>query len=159
MRVNGIDQSFQQKQGAPEDIGKRTKEFPQSMNDCQAEEIARQEAEIENVQRKVEEAIRNANDGKMRKWKTEVQERAVVEARAAEFKAKAEEAKCKAEAAEREAEAARVVVLQTVSGLEKAAASEVARAACSTATSARYWANDARFKAAEAARKAARSWI
>jgi len=157
--VNGVDQSFQQKQGTPEDIGKQTEELPQPMDDCQAEEIARRKAEVENVRRKVEEAMRNASNGTMKRWKAKVQERAVDEARAAELEAKAEDAKCGAEAAEHEAEAAGVVVLEAVSGLEKAAASEVARAACRTAGEARHMANDARRAAKDAARTAARSWV
>jgi hypothetical protein len=55
----------------------------------------------------------------------EAEKRAAEETRASKLKAKAESAECKAQAAEREAQAARVVVLEAVSGLEKAAASEV----------------------------------
>ena len=153
--MNGVDQSFQQKQGAPEDIGKQTEELPQPMDDCQAEEIARRKAEVENVRRNVEEAMRNATNGTIARWNAEVQERAAEGARVAEFEAQAEDAMCKAEAAEREAEAARVVVLEAVSGLEKAAASEVARAARITASNEGKRAYSARLKA----RRATRSWV
>jgi hypothetical protein len=160
MWVNSVDQSFQQKQGVPEDIGKQTEELPQLMDDCEAEEIARRKAEVENVRRKVEEAIRKVDDnGTMWMWKAEVKKRAAEEARAAELEAKAEDAKCKAEAAEREAEAARVVVLEAVPGLEKMAASEVARAACGAARDARFMADNARVEATDAAGTAARLWI
>jgi hypothetical protein len=152
--VNGVDKGFQQKQGAPEDIGKQTEELSQPMDDCLAEEIARRKAEVENVRRKVEEVMHDAGDRTMTKWKAEVQERADEEERAAELKAKAEVAKCNAEAAEREAEAARVVVLEAVSGLEKAAASEIVRAACSTARRAKLSADNAREAAKMAAKKA-----
>jgi hypothetical protein len=128
------------------------------MDDCEAEEIARRKAEVENVRRKVEEAMQKANyNGSMWKWEAEAEERAAEEARAAELEAKAEDATCKAEAAEREAEAARVVVLEAVSGLEKAAASEVVRAARKTASEAWHVVDRAR-AGAEAARRAA-LWI
>jgi membrane protein involved in colicin uptake len=166
--VNGVDKSFQEKQGAPENIGEQTEEPPQPMDDCQAKEIAMRKAEVENMRRKVEEAMRNADNRTMMKWKAEAKRRAEAEARAAELKAKAEaeaeDAKRKAEAAEREAEAAEreaeavnVVVLEAVSGLEKAAASEVASAASRTASKARYMADGA----ADAAKAAAKAtpWL
>jgi hypothetical protein len=156
--VYGVDKNFQQKQGAPEDIGKQTEEPPQPVDDYQAEEIARRKAEVENVRRKVEEAIRNAADnGTMQKWEAEVQKHVDAEARAAKFEAEAEKQKCKAEAAEREAEAARVVVLEAASGLEKAAASEMLHEACNRARFARDKAVRARAGAESAARQA-RSW-
>jgi hypothetical protein len=155
--VHGVDKSFQQKQGAPEDIEKQTEEPPQPVDDCQAEEIAGRKAEVESVRRKVEDAIRNATYSGRRRWEAEVQKHVDAEARAAKFEAQAEDAKCRAEAAEREAEAARVVVLEVTSGLEKAAAGEVVRAACNTASNARYEADCARIEAARAAREA-RSW-
>ena len=158
MWVHGVDKNFQQKQGAPGDIGKQTEEPPQPVDDCQAEEIARRKAEVENVRRKVEEEIRQAtNNGNLWRWEANVQKHVDAEARAARFEAEAEDAKCKAEAAEREAEAARVVVLEAASGLEKVAAGEIARLACNTATNARYVADCARTRAANAAREA-QSW-
>lgn len=160
MWENGVDECFQQNQGA--------------LGDCQAEKIARQKAkfenarrmteeakrkevenaqrmveeakrkEIENVQHKVKELMRNADRGKMRKWEAEVEK----EARAAELVAKAKAEKCKADAAEREVEAGRVVVLEAVSGLEKAVASEVVDDAVNTARKARLnakrWEEEAR---------------
>jgi hypothetical protein len=156
--VHGVDKSFQQKQGAPEDIRKQTKEPPQPVDDCEAEEIARGKAEVENVRRKVEEAIRNAADnGTMRSWEAEVRKHVDAEARAAKFEAEAEDAKCKAEAAEREAKAARVVLREATSGLEKVAAGKVVRAASSRASYARDAADCARAQAANAAREA-QSW-
>ena len=159
MWVVGVDKSFQQKQGAPEDMGKQTEEPPQPMDDCQAEEIARREAEVENVRRKVEEAMRNADNQKMWGWEAEVQQRVNEEARAAELEAKAEDAKRKAEAADREAEATRVVVLEAVSGLEKVVAKEVLREALTTAYNAKNEADTASRLAATAARKADCLWV
>jgi hypothetical protein len=156
--VNGVDKDVQEKQGAPEDTSKQTEEPPQPVDDCQAEEIARRKAEVENVRRKVEGVIRNAvyNGAKLR-LEAEVRKHADAEARAAKCEAQAEDATCRAEAAEREAVAARVVVLEAAPGLEKAAASEVARAACNTGYNARREADRARVEAARAAREA-RSW-
>jgi hypothetical protein len=76
------------------------------MDGCQAEEIAKQKAEVENVRRKVGEAIRNAAGTEMRRLEAEVQKHVDAEARAAKLEAEAEDAKCKAEAKEREADAA-----------------------------------------------------
>ena len=121
--MNGADKSLQKIQGAPEAIDEQTEE----PGDFEAEEIARRKAEVENVRRKVERAMRTAGQGTMRQWRTEVEKRVYEKAIAAELGAKAENAKCRAEAAEREAEVARVVVLEAVSELEKAAASEIAR--------------------------------
>ena len=142
-------------QQAPEDVDKQTEE----PGDFEAEEIARQKAEVENVRRKVEGLMRAAGQGTMRQWQTEVEKRAVEKTRATELGAKAENAKCMAEAAEREAKAARVVVLEAVTELEKAAASCVARAACSEAKDARYEAVKAKERASCAAATAARSWV
>jgi hypothetical protein len=155
--VHGVDKSFQQKQEAPEDIGKQTKEPLQPVNGCEAEEIARQKAEVENVRRKVEETMRNAGDGTMRKWKARLQNHVDAEARAAKFEAEEKDATSKAEAAEREAKAAKVVLLEATSGLEKVAASEVVHAAWSTVRKAGYEARCAREQAVNAAREA-RSW-
>ena len=157
--MNGVDKSFQQKQGAPQDTGKQTKKPPQPMDDCQAEEIARRKAEVENVRRKVGEAIRLADGRTVKRWEALVKERVNEEARVAELKATAEDEKCKAEAAEREAEAAKVVVLEAWSALEKAAASEVVREARKTASDARGRAERARVAAGGTARKAAWSWV
>ena len=158
--MDGVDKSFQQKQGAPESIaGKQTEQPPQPMDDCQAEEIARRKDEVENVRRKVEEAMRTAGAQKRMKWKAEVDKRVAEEVKAAGLEARAKDAESKAEAAEREAEAARVVVLETELGLEKAAASEVAREACATAKSARSEADNATLWAANAARKATWPWV
>ena len=155
MWVNEADKRFQKIQGAPEDIDKQTEE----PGDCEAEEIARRKAEVENVRRKVEEAIRNAGYGKMNQWQAEVKRRVDEKARAAELEVKAEDAKCRAEAAGREAEAARVVVLEAVSDLEKAAASETAHAAYKEARDARYWADRAKGEASSAASQAAQLWV
>jgi hypothetical protein len=143
--VNGVDKSFQQKQGAPDDIGKQTEEPPQLMSDSQAEEVARRRAEVENMRRKVEETMRKAGKKTKSRWSAEVQKRVDEdwEARVAELEAEAEDAKCKAEVA-------KFVVLEA-SGLEKAAASDVARAACRTASEARYMVELARVEAEEAA--------
>jgi hypothetical protein len=153
--VDGVDNIFQQKQRAPE----QTEEPPQPMDDFQTEEIARRKAEVENVRRKVEEAMHSADGRTMRKWELQVNERSSEEARAADLEAKAEDAERKAEAAEREAEAARVLVLETVSGIEKAAAGEVSRLANRTAKQARNEADSARAGAAYAAQRANRSWV
>ena len=164
---NGVDESFQQNRGAPENIG-----------DCQTEKIARQKAEVENAQRKALEAmqkdvenarlmsaeakrkevenarrmeeeakrkevenVRRKVEDSIRKADREKMQRweAEVEreARAAELVAKAKDAKCKADAAESEAAAATVVVLEAVPGLEKAVASEVVSEALSMAKKAR----------------------
>jgi hypothetical protein len=107
----------------------------------------------------VEEAMLNADEGKMTKWKAEAEKCAAEETRASKLKAKAESAECKAQAAEREAQAARVVMLEAVSGLEKVAAREVMRATCIAASTARSQAHHANDKAAEAAGKAAQPWV
>ena len=155
MRVNVADKRFQKTQGAPEDIDKQTEE----PGDFEAEEIARRKAEVENARRKVEEAMRFPAYGKMGKWQAEVRKRVDEKARATELEVKAEDAKCRAEAAEREAEAARVVVLEAVSDLEKAAASEIARAAYKEAGDARNRAYRAKEEASSAASQAAQLWV
>jgi hypothetical protein len=159
--VNGVDKSFQRKQGAPEDIGKQIEEPLPTMDECQAEEKARQEAEIESARRKVEETMRNARftGGMTSRWEAVVRQRVADEEKAAGLKVKAEDAKCKADAAKREAYAATVVALEAAPGLEKAAASEVARVANATSENARYRADETRREAESAARNAARSWV
>ena len=124
--MNGADKSLQKIQAAPEDIDKQTEE----PGDCQAEEIARRKAEVENARLKVEKSMGAAGQGTMSRWQAEVDKRVIEKARATQLEAKAEDAKCRAEAAEREAKAARVVVFEAVLELKKAAASEIARAAC-----------------------------
>ena len=135
--MNGVDKSFQEKRAAPEDISGQREELQQPLEDRQAKTTANCKPEVENVRRKVAELILNADEEKMTKWKTEAEKCAAVEARVSALKAKAEDAKCKVEVAELEADAAEVVVLEAVSGLEKAAAREVMRATRSAAQVAR----------------------
>lgn len=110
------------------------------------------------MRRMVEAAMLKADEGKKMKWKAEAERHGAEEAKVSDLKTKAESAVRKAEAVEREAEAARVVVLEAVSGLEKAAANEVRRAICSTAKTARGEANKAKKAAKKAANQAAQLW-
>jgi hypothetical protein len=155
--MNGVDKSFQEKQAAPGDRSGQREELQQPLEDRQVKAIAKHKPEVENVRRLVEEAMLNADGGKMMKWKAAAEKYAAGEARVSDLKAKAVDAECKAEAAERKAKAARVVV-EAVSGLEKAAASEVMRAACGAAIVARSEANKAKKAAKKAANQAAQLW-
>jgi hypothetical protein len=157
--MNGVDKGFQEKQAASEDISGQREELQQPLEDRQAKTTANCEPEVENVRRMVEEAMLNADVGKMTKWKAEAEKCAAEETRVSKLKAKAESAECKAQAAEREAQAARVVMLEAVSGLEKVAAREVMRATRIAASTARSQAHHANDKAAEAAGKAAQPWV
>jgi hypothetical protein len=156
-----IDESFQEnlKQAAPGDINGQREEVDQpSAEDHQAKATAKHKPEVENVRRMVEAAMLKADEGKKMKWKADAEKYGAEEAKVSGLKAKAEKAACKAEAAEREAEAARVVVLEAVSGLEKAAANEVRRAVCSTAKAARVEAKKAKKAATKAANQEAQLW-
>jgi hypothetical protein len=152
------DKSFQEKQAAPEDISGHREELQQPSEVRQAKATAKRKPEVENMQRMVEAAMFKADEGKMMKWKADAERHAAEEAKVSDLKAKAEGAECKAEAAERNAEAAKVVMLEAVSGLEKAAANEVRRAACSAATAARGEAKKAKKAAKKAANQAALLW-
>jgi hypothetical protein len=145
--MKGVDKFQEKEQEAPENIGVRTEEPAQPMEDGQAEEKAGCTPEVENIRRKVKEAMRKAEEKEIMERKAEKAKCEAWEARLAPFKAKAEEAKSKAEAAEREVEAARVVMLEAVTEREKAAAGEVSREACDAASWARF--------AVEAAERAA----
>jgi hypothetical protein len=160
--MNGVDESFQEKQAAPEDISGRREELQRLLEDCLAKATAKRKPEVENVQRMVVEAMLKADEGKMMEWKAEAERRVAeesgLEAEARNAKCKAGAAELEAEAAEREAEAARVVMLEAATELEKAAASEVRRAACKAAKVARAQAKKARKAATKAANRAAQVW-
>ena len=153
--VNGVDKNFQEIQAASEDNFGQREELQQPLEDGQAKTTAKRNPEVENMRRMVEEAMLNADEEKMMKWKAEAEKSAAEEARVSVLQAKAERADCKAEAAEREAEAARVVMLEAATELEKAAASEVMRTASSVAKLARGEANKAKKAATKAAKNRA----
>ena len=156
--MNGVDKNFQEKQAAPEDISEQREELHQPLEDRQAKVTAKRRPEVENMRRIVEEAMLNADEGKMAKWKAEAEKSAAEEARVSDLKAKAEEAECRAVATEREAEAARIVMLEAATELEKAVASEVRRVASGAAKLARDEANKAKKAATKAANRAAQLW-
>jgi hypothetical protein len=154
--ADGVDKNFQEIQAAPEDTSGQREELQQPLEDRQAKATAKRKAEVENVRRIVEEAILNADEGKMMKWKAEAERRAAAEeARVSDLNAKAERANCKAEAAEREAKAARVVMLEAATELEKVVAGEVMHAASGVAKLARGEAK----KAKKAAKKGAKNQL
>ena len=155
--VDGVDKNFQEIQAASEDNSRHREELQRHLEDGQAKTTAKRNPEVENMRRMVEEAMLNADEEKIMKWKAEAEAEAekgaAEDARVSALKAEAESANCKAEAAEREAEAARVVMLEAATELEKAAASDVMRTASNVAKLARAEAN----KAKKAAKKAARN--
>jgi hypothetical protein len=125
------------KQEAPENIGARTEEPAQPIEDSQAEETARCTPEVETIRRRVKEAMRLAEEKVLMEYNAEEARRQAREAKLAQQKVKVEKAKCKAEAADREAEAARLVILEAVTESEKAAASAVSEEASKAAKKAR----------------------
>jgi hypothetical protein len=138
--ADGINKNFQEIQAAPEDISGQREELQQPSEGRRAKATAKRNLEIENAWRIVEEAMLNADEGKIMKWKAEAEKSAAEEARVSDLKAKAEWA----DKTEREAEAARVVMLEAATELEKVVAGEVMRAASSVAKLARGEANKAR---------------
>ena len=158
MWINGVDKSFQEKQGAPEDISGQREELQQPLEDRQAKTTANLKPEVENVRRMMEELMLNTDEGTMTRWKDKAERCTAKEARVSALKAIAEDAEYKAEMAEREAEEANIM-FKAVSGLEKVVAREVLHTAQGAATSAKGLANDARYKAAIAAVEASQSWL